>query len=111
VKDNWAVAEDNLDYTPAKPLPVSMKLWGAFRTVTRIDAEHANQSVILHTATDNNHQHTFYINGRIVPGGGNYDVNTTPWVKFGQDNEIIVHCDNTTLVDASLDYYDKAVFP
>jgi hypothetical protein len=111
VKDNWAVAENDLKYAPAQSLPVSMKLYGTFRTVVNIGTEHASQNVTLHTTTDNNHQHTFYINGRIVPGAGNYDVNITPWVKFGHDNEIIVFCDNTTLQDASIDYYDKSVYP
>jgi hypothetical protein len=111
VKNNWAVAEDDLKYGPAQSLPISMKLYGTFRTTIHIGAEHASQNVILHTATDNNHQHTFYINGRIVMGAGNRDVNITPWVKFGQDNEVIVYCDNTTLQDASVEYYDPAVYP
>ena len=111
IKDNWAVAENVLKYSPTQSLPISMKLYGTFRTVVKIDASHAGQNVILHTSTDNNHQHTFYVNGRIVIGAGNWDVNITPWVKFGQDNELIVFCDNTTLQDASLDYYDKDVYP
>ena len=111
IKDNWAVAENVLKYAPAQALPVSMKLYGTFRTVVRIDASHAGENVFLHTVTDNNHQHTIYVNGRAVLGAGNYDVNITPWVKFGQDNELIVYCDNTTLQDASIDYYDKAAYP
>jgi hypothetical protein len=111
IKENWAVAENVLHYSPTQSLPITMKLYGAFRTTVRIEASHAGQNVILHTATDNNHQHVFYINGRVVPGAGNCDVNITPWVKFGQDNEVIVCCDNTTLLDGSLDYYDQDRFP
>jgi len=32
-------------------------------------------------------------------------------VKFGQDNEIIVVCDDATMTDASIDYYNPADYP
>lgn len=111
IKDKWALAEDYLKYSTPGPLPIVMPLLGAFRTVVKIDASHNGENVLVHTVTNNNHQHAIIINGHSLIGSGNYDVNVTPWVKWGQENEIIVTCDKTTLQDASLDFYGKDTFP
>jgi hypothetical protein len=87
-----------------------MKFYGTFRIAVRIGTEHAAQNVIMHIATDNITSTFFLIIGRIAMGSGNHDANITVWMKCGQDNEMIVFCDNTTLQDATVDYY-KAVYP
>jgi hypothetical protein len=111
IKDNWAYASDYLKFDPPKPLPFTETGYGAWRTVAHIDAGQSGHNVVFHSVTDNNHQHAILINGHALLGAGNYDVNITPWVKFGQDNEIMVTTDNTTMQDASLDYYDKDAYP
>ena len=111
IRDSWAYAADYLKFDASKPLPYTETGYGAWRTVAHIDASQSGHNVVFHSVTDNNHQHAILINGHALLGAGNYDVNITPWVKFGQDNEIMVTTDNTTMEDASIDYYDKDAYP
>ena len=111
LRDNWAFAPDYLKFSPPGALPLTTPIIGALRTVARIDASRAAHNVVVHTVTSNNHQHSMIFNGHPLLCNGNYDVNVTPWVRYGQDNEIIVISDTTVLQDASIDFYDKKDFP
>jgi len=111
LKDNWAFAPDCLKYSAVSSLPLTTPIIGALRTAARIDASQAGYNVVVHTVTSNGHQHSMIFNGYPLLCNGNYDVNVTPWVRFGQDNEIIVISDTTILHDASIDFYDKKDFP
>ena len=56
------------------------------------------------------------LNGHWLSGFTNIyhhvDLNVTPWVRFGRDNEVIVvFHDRTTIREASLEFYDKGVYP
>ncbi len=111
LRDNWAFASNYLKYAQARSLPLETPVIGALRTVAKIDAAQAGRAVVVHTVTSNGHQHRMVFNGHHLPCNGNYDTNVTPWVKFGQDNEIIVVCDTTVLQDASIDFYDAKAYP
>ena len=111
IKDSWAFAADKLKYDAPQPLPRTESVQGAWRTVVKIDASHRGQNILVHTVTNNNHQHTLLFNGRPLLGNGNFDVNVTPYVKFGQENEIIIVCDDATMTDASIDYYNPVDYP
>ena len=110
IMDHWAFAPDDLTYGPPASLPVS-HLAGAWRTTAIIDASHAGSTVMIRTQTNDNHQHAVIFNGHGLGFGGNCEVNVTPWVKFGRENEIIVVCDYTTMQNASIDYYAPKAFP
>jgi hypothetical protein len=111
INESWSFAPDYLRYDSPKPLPLTSPIIGAFRTVIKIDAAQANHNVIIHSVTDNGHQHFIVFNGRYVACNGNSDANLTPWVKFGQDNELVIVCDSTTFQQASLQFYEKEIFP
>ena len=108
--DHWAFAPDYLTYGPASSLPIS-KPAGAWRTIATIDASHAASTVMIRTQTNDNHQHAVIFNGHALGFVGNCEVNVTPWVKFGQENEIIVVCDYTTMQQASIDFYAANLYP
>ncbi len=114
--DNWSFAPDLLTYGPPFSLSTPIPSGGALRTIVKIGAEHSAYNVIVHTLCDTQATRGVIFNGHWIERGGNiyraFDLNVTPWVKFGQDNEIIVLCNGKAKVqEASLDYYDKAVYP
>lgn len=102
LKDNWSFAPDYLRCSQPGALPLKTPVIGALRTVATIDADQAGPHDVVHTVTSNNHQHSLIFNGRPLLCNGNFDVNVTPWVKFGQNNEIIVISD-TTIIAAEKD--------
>jgi hypothetical protein len=59
------------------------------------------------------------INGRFVTQHHHYflsaeeNLNITPWVKFGQDNELLLlfGAPQGTLKEVSLEFHDKGTYP
>jgi len=113
VKDHWSYAADQLTYGPAAPLPLTIPAAGSLRTTVKIDAAQSARNVMVHVQAGAD---GVIVNGRWVPGFSNIyqhvDLNVTPWVRFGRDNEVIVvFHEKTTIPDAWLEFYDQGVFP
>jgi len=114
IKENWAYAADRLAYSPASALPLAAtSAGGAVRTTVKIDAEQSPHNVVVHVSAGLD---GLIFNGHWLGGYGNIynyvDLNVTPWVRFGRDNELIaVFHDKMTIQDAWLEFYDKDVYP
>ncbi len=86
---------------------------GAARTTVKIDAKNSAHNVVVHVQAGVD---GVIFNGHWLSGFTNIyqcvDLNVTPWVHFGQDNElIVVFHDKITIQEASLGFYDKGVYP
>ena len=73
---------------------------------------------VVHVEATDPSLHGVIVNGTAVvrePGfiGTDFDLNVTPYVKFGQENEIIVigGASRHTVKDVSLNFYEKRVYP
>ncbi|MFA6292160.1 MAG: hypothetical protein WC637_10280 [Victivallales bacterium] len=89
----WQACRDMLNYDKQVQLPGAWNQWSARRTV-KIDATHSQEQVYLHMTTDPGIIGVL-INGRWLRRhhhmiGDVTFLNMTPWIKFGQDNEIEV---------------------
>ena len=86
---------------------------GSVRTTVKIDASQSVRNVMIHLEAGVD---AVILNGHWLAGFSNIyhhvDLNATPWVRFGQENEIIavIH-EKTTIPDAWLEFYDKDVYP
>jgi hypothetical protein len=103
------------DATWAQPPPLAVLSAGAgaARTRVKIDAKESAHNVVVHVQAGVD---GVIFNGRWLPGCTNIyksvDRNVTPWVHFGQDNElIVVFHGKITIQEASLEFYDKGVYP
>ena len=113
LNDGWAYASDRLTYGPAGSLPLTVPAAGSLRTTVAVDSAQRSRNVMIHVqaAVD-----SVIINGRWVAGFSNIyhhvDLNLTPWVRFGQDNELIlVFHEQTAIPAAWLEFYDQDAFP
>jgi hypothetical protein len=115
--DGWSFAPDDLTYDQAaKPLPYDVPDHGALRCTVEVDPKLAGKTVMLHVVTDNASLVALLVNGNFYSGYGNIynfmDCNVTPFIKFGQKNEIIaVMGGKTTLKQAQLSFYNKGIYP
>jgi len=112
-KDNWSCAPDRLTYGAASALPLTTSAGGAARTMVKIDAQQSARNVMVHVGAGVD---GLIFNGHWLSGFTNIyqcvDLNVTPWVHFGRNNElIVVFHDKITIRDASLEFYDKGVYP
>jgi hypothetical protein len=109
----WSYAPDRLTYGPASSLPLTAPAAGSLRTIVKIDASQSARNVMVHVEAGVD---GLIVNGHWAAGFGNIyrhvDLNVTPWVRFGQDNELIavVH-EKTTIPEAWLEFFDQGVFP
>jgi hypothetical protein len=113
VKDNWSYAPDRLTYGTASALPLTAAGAGAARTTVKIGAKESAYTVVVHVQAGVD---GVIFNGRWLPGCTNIyrsvDRNVTPWVRFGQDNElIVVFHEKITIQEVSLEFYDKGAYP
>ena len=112
----WSYAADCLTYGDPAPLPLSTTTLSTARCVMKIDSNQSQRNVVAHLQNDNAGVRGLIINGHWINApalvSNPLRLNLTPWVKFGHDNELIIVFRGTTkLMSASLDYYEKSVFP
>jgi hypothetical protein len=117
----WAISTDNLHFTPPSALPGPADNMTAARRVVRIEGDakgQPRQNVVFHAAADNYAIVSVIVNGRCVPRfahliGTEVDLNITPFVRPGQDNELILitRPGKLTIREASLDFYDADKYP
>jgi hypothetical protein len=113
IGDNWSCAADRLEYGAASALPLTTPNGGAARTMVNIDARQSARAVVVHVQAGVD---AVIVNGHWLSGFTNIynrvDLNVTPWVRFGQANElIVVFHDKITIQEASLEFYDTGVYP
>jgi len=111
----WDISVDNLHYA-AGHLPGVFKGTAARRMV-RINAPQTPQNVVVHALGDGRCLRGLIINGRFVTEFHHWltpeqNLNITPWVKFGQDNELILlGGGNGTVKEVSIEFHDKGSYP
>ncbi|MFI5378019.1 MAG: hypothetical protein ACHRHE_01820 [Tepidisphaerales bacterium] len=116
---DWAGSPDGLKY--GAPAPLTEKWAGlvARRTV-RADASQAGKNVVIHASARPGVLQGVIVNGHYVMRfhhriGTDIDLNVTPWIRFGQDNEIILVATGGTsacgIRNVELRYYDRDVYP
>ena len=113
VNDNWSCAADRLSYGASSSLPLATTDGGTARTLVKIDARESARNVVVHVQAGID---GVIFNGRWLSGFSNIynyvDLNVTPWVRFGQENElIVVFHEKITIPSAALEFYDKSVYP
>jgi hypothetical protein len=113
----WDISPDNLHYTPTQQLPGVIN-GSSVRRVFKIDASESSRTVVVHALGEGRSVGGMIINGRYVSPAGNFmssdvNMNITPWVKFGQENELIIfNIYNTgTIKEISLEFHDKGTYP
>jgi hypothetical protein len=116
VTDGWSFASDFMTYSDPNSLPAVTPGAGAIRTEVVIDPKQQGHNIVLHVEGNNASISGLIFNGQFYPSYGNIypfiDVNVTPWVKFGQKNEIIVPLGGpVTVQDVSLNFYEKDSYP
>ena len=113
---NWTISTDGLAAGVAAPLPGLFDGKLATRNVD-IDAAQSARNVVVHASGSGNNLCGVIINGHYVERfhhrlGNEFNLNVTPWVKFGQPNEVrLVTVGRFTLTEAAIDYYDKSAYP
>jgi len=111
----WDMSRDSLHYTPGQ-LP------GLFdgkiaRRIFKIDAPQTTQNIVVHALASGGFLHGMIINGRYVAVGlqcAEENLNITPWVKFGQDNELILLSagyNGQVMKEVSLEFHEKGTYP
>ena len=113
----WEISTDGLRYAPPAALPGPLAGKAARRNVM-IEASHADRNVVVHAVAENYALAGVLINGRFVLRFRHHlvaeiNLNITPWVKFGQDNELILvgNGGSGTLREVSLEFHSKESYP
>ena len=93
----WAASKDLLHYDKTMPLPGKWDAYSAKRKV-QIPSEFKNKQVVVHVELQlvpyaDDSLRGVYINGHWVRRsyhnyGHGFDLNITPWVRFGDENEL-----------------------
>jgi hypothetical protein len=111
----WESSPDDLHFAPVT-LPGTLEGTAARRTV-RIDAAQSARTVVVHALGDGRFLRGLIINGRFVTPHHHFlspeeNINITPWVKFGQDNELILLSGGKGVVkEVTLEFHDKGTYP
>jgi hypothetical protein len=114
--DGWSYAPDYLTYANPGALPTTAPANGSMRCEAVIDPKQESHNIVLHVICDNAGINGIIFNGNFYAAYGNVynimDINVTPFVKFGQKNEVIVVMGGkTTIQKATLDFYEKNSYP
>jgi hypothetical protein len=113
---SWTYANDCLNYGLPIPMPTAVPDHGALRCEEVIDPKEKGHNIVVHIICDNASISGIIFNGVFYASYGNIysfmDINVTPFVKFGQKNEIVMLSGGkTTILKAHIDFYDKSVYP
>ncbi len=109
----WIPAADGLTYTD--PVSVPGPYSGiTLRKMVKIDASHLGQTAILHVDAQDNSIYGVIVNGTWITRfhhhlGTHFELAITPYLKFGEENEIILFGGEGAHVlnSVSLGYYAK----
>ena len=114
---DWELSSDNLHYAPTAHLPGRFNATSARRSI-RIDPSEKGRTVVLHANANSSFLSGVIINGRYVSRfhhniGTELDLNITPWVIFGKDNELILigNGGESDVTEVSLEFHKKGTYP
>ena len=114
---NWSAATDGLTYSGTVAIPGRYTAMTLRQTAT-IDASHAGQTVVIRVNAADSSIYGVIINGTWITRfhhhlGSDFDLAITPYVKFGDANEIILFGGNGphVLNSVSLNYYARGTYP
>ena len=114
---NWSAATDGLTYSGTVASPGRYTAMTLRQTAT-IDASHAGQTVVIRVNAADSSIYGVIINGTWITRfhhhlGSDFDLAITPYVKFGDANEIILFGGNGphVLNSVSLNYYARGTYP
>jgi hypothetical protein len=110
----WDITTDNLHYT-AGQFPGLTKGTAA-RRIIKIDAAQSSRTVVVHALGESRFLSGVIINGRYISlpwYSPEENLNITPFVKFGQDNELILlsRYKNGNVKEVSLEFHEKGTYP
>jgi hypothetical protein len=114
---NWTPAADGPTYTHPVAIPGS-NTGITLRQTVKIDTAHREQTAVLRVSANDTSIYGVIVNGMRVPRfhhhvGNDFDLAITPFVKFGQDDEILLFgsAGPPPLNRVSLDYYTRGTYP
>ena len=110
-------SDDGIRFDRKVTLPGAWDTYIA-RAVVNIPASHAKQTVLMHFDTSGR-MSGVVINGRWISQSHvqncpEFDLNLTPWIKFGEDNKVELIAagrGQMTVKKISLDFYDPGTYP
>jgi hypothetical protein len=112
----WETSTDGLHFATA-PASIPGTVQMINRRTVNISADEADRTVVFHALAGNGSVLGIIINGRFVARhhhniGAEVNLNITPWVKFGQDNELIIPAgNNSEIKEATLEFHKKGTYP
>lgn len=113
----WNPAADGLTYTDPVTMPGTYT-GVTLRQMVKIDPAHAGQTTVLRVSATDSSIYGVIVNGTWVPRfhhhiGSDFDLAITPYLKFGDDNEILLFgsTGSHTLKKTALEYYAKGTYP
>ena len=114
---NWNAAADGLTY--GGPVAIPGRYVGpTLREMVTIDASHASQTAVIRVSAADSSIYGVIINGTWITRfhhhlGSDFDLAITPYVKFGDSNEIILFGGSGphVLNGVSLNFYAKGTYP
>ena len=89
----------------------------ALRKIVNVENTHAGQTAVLRIAAKDAGVYGAIINGIWISRfhhhiGNDFDLAVTPYLKFGQDNQIVLFGGvSHTLTNISLEFYPKGTYP
>jgi hypothetical protein len=115
---DWDASEDGLDFSQKQTIPGPWNT-NMIRGVINIPATASKQTVLLHFEKIAGRISGAIINGTYVgqshvPVCPSFDLNLTPWIKFGADNKLEIVAGSKmqgTVGKIALDFYDPGTYP
>ncbi len=91
---DWQPAADGLTYNSTATMP-GPYAGPTLRRIVKLDAAHANQTAVLRIAATDSSIYGVIVNGTWISRfhhhvGSYFDLAITPYLKFGQDNQIVL---------------------
>ena len=115
---NWSTSSDLLNWTGTADIPGQIAQGvRTLRATVKMDPAAAGKTVVLHVMQNSREISGAIINGNYVRPwvreGAELNLNITPWIHPGQDNEIILLDGGSleTISDLSLEFHKPGSFP
>jgi hypothetical protein len=115
---DWEASDDGLRFDKKQTIPGHWDT-NMIRGMINIPADHAKDTVLMHFEHSQGRIAGAIINGTFVgqshvPDCPSFDLNLTPWIKFGQDNRVEIVAGDKAQFDIgkiALDFYAPGSYP
>jgi hypothetical protein len=114
---HWELSLDAMVWNTTVPLPGPLAQGTkAMRTVVLVDAAAKGKTVVFHATQQSSELSGLIINGNYLAPpreSSEMNINITPWVRPGQNNEIILFKGGSreTVNDVSLEFHQQGTYP